>query len=402
MSAWVELRRSPPDAVSRRALALGAKGFRPFFLLAALFAAVAVPLWVAIYLGMMPAGTYLEPVAWHAHEMVFGFAVAVIAGFLLTAAGNWTQRETAAGAPLYALALLWLAGRLAVTFASALPRGAAAGIDLAFLPALLIAVGRPIVAARNARNLVMLAVLGTLWLANLAVHLDALGRLRGWQMRGCMVGVDVVVVLLVIMIGRVLPMFTRNATGSTTVRQHPALDRLAVGATALVAVLDAAAPHRAAGAIVATTAGVLVAARAIHWGFRAALRHPLLWILHFGQAWLASGLVLRGLSAAGLVAEPLATHALTAGAMGSLTLGMMARVALGHTGRKLAPSRWMIAAFALVTLAASARVAGPLVWMARYVSWLELASVAWSAAFVIYLVVCTPILLHRRIDGKRG
>src|SRR5689334_3692569 len=169
-----------PDVAAAPRFAIGANGFRPFFLLAAAFAVLAVPLWLVILAGRVEPGEYLMPPYWHAHEMVFGFAVAVIAGFLLTAVGNWTQRETATGAPLVALAVLWTAGRVAMLVAARLPHGLPAAVDVSFLPALMIVLARPLIAAKNAKNAVMLLVLAALALANLAVHLDALGVAPGW------------------------------------------------------------------------------------------------------------------------------------------------------------------------------------------------------------------------------
>ncbi|MEO7112224.1 MAG: NnrS family protein [Polyangiaceae bacterium] len=384
-------------------LSLGRKGFRPFFLLASAFAAVIAPLWLLVFLGVIHPGSYLVPIYWHAHEMVFGFAVAVIAGFLLTAVGNWTKQETAVGAPLLGLAVLWMAGRFAVTFATSLPRGVAAVVDLAFLPALMIALGRPIVRAKNTRNLIMVAVLGALWLANLAVHLDALGIVTGWQRRGCIVGVDIVVLLMLVMVGRVLPMFTRNVTAAASIRSHATLDRLTLAAMVCLTLLDVVKPDHALNGAVSAVVGVLATARAVHWGMQFAMRTPLLWILHFGYLWIPIGLLLRGWAVIDpAMSSSLATHALTAGAIGSLTLGMMARVTLGHTGHVLEASPWITFAFVLVTLAAVARVFGPMLLPAEYLHFLECAGILWSVAFAIYVIVDAPILLRRRVDGKPG
>ncbi|HEV8551378.1 MAG TPA: NnrS family protein, partial [Polyangiaceae bacterium] len=188
-----------PRATTGSSLALGSKGFRPFFLLAASFALAIVPLWLLILRGAVRAAPYLDGVSFHAHEMIFGLVVAVVAGFLLTAVGNWTQRETAVGAPLFALAALWLAGRLAMLLAAALPRGVVALADLAFLPALMLVLARPLVAARNRRNFVMLGILAALFLTNLGVHLEALGvASTGTARRASLVAVDLVLVLITV------------------------------------------------------------------------------------------------------------------------------------------------------------------------------------------------------------
>ena len=328
-----------PRATTTVGGAVAAKGFRPFFLLAGVFAVALVPLWLAALQGWFDPGSYLGAMAWHGHEMVFGFAVAVIAGFLLTAAGNWTQRETAVGGALLALAGLWLAGRFAVLGATALPRGLPAVVDLAFLPALAVALGRPIVAARNRRNYVMLAVVAALWLANLTVHLDALGVLPGWRTRGNLLGVDVVIFVIVVMAGRIFPMFTRNATKVDSIRAIPALEIASVAAAALLLVLDLARPDAKVTALVAGATGCILAARTWCWGARHSLRIPLVWILHAGYAWIPIGLLLRAIAAYSSAVLPmLATHALTVGAVGGLTLGMMSRTSLGPTGPPLPSS----------------------------------------------------------------
>ena len=205
--------------------ALLAKGFRPFFLAASVYAVAIVPAWLLIRSGILPGPAYLDPMSWHAHEMVFGFGVAVNAGFLLTAVGNWTQRETAVGWPLAMLFGLWALGRVAMATGGALPRWVAAGVDLAFLPVLGFVLSRPIVAAKNWRNLVMVGAVAALASANLAAHLEALGLVgAGVARRANLAGIDLIVLLILLIAGRVFPMFTRNATGVDSIRSHPRLD----------------------------------------------------------------------------------------------------------------------------------------------------------------------------------
>ena len=222
--------------------ALAAKGFRPFFFAAGLFAVVVVPLWLAMLSGLLPPPTYLGAFGWHAHEMVFGYSAAVIAGFLLTSVSNWTKRETLVGAPLLLLGLLWVLGRVAVSVADSLPRAVPAIVDLAFWPALAVALGRPLVAAKNTRNYGMVAVILGLGVVNATMHLDALGvaLFEGWRRRGALVGVDVVIVLILVMAGRVFPMFTRNATGVASIRSLPRVDRASIVAMIAVAIADVA------------------------------------------------------------------------------------------------------------------------------------------------------------------
>jgi uncharacterized protein involved in response to NO len=393
----------PGDANPRRTPAFLAKGFRPFFLAAAANAVLAMLLWISALRGAVDLGTYFGGMYWHAHEMLFGFTVAVIAGFLLTAVANWTGRETAVGRPLAALVALWIAGRAAVLTASHLPLSLAAVIDLAFLPALAAVCARPILSTSNRRNYQFVAMLAALFVANLAMHLGALGVAPAWIHRGAIVAVDVIILMIVVMTARIVPMFTRNATGRDDVRNHSGLDRLAaLGALSLVLLDTVGAPERMV-AMVALVTGLLVAARSRTWGTQHTLRHPLLWILHAGHLFVAVGLLLRGLAPAFPALGPsVALHALTAGGIGLLTLGMMARVALGHSGRPLVIGRSMTLSFLLMLAAALIRVFGPLLGPHAYLPTMLSAGTLFAVAFAIYLLVYLPILVSPRIDGRPG
>jgi uncharacterized protein involved in response to NO len=392
-----------PVERAARGWPLAAKGFRPFFLLAGLFATLAIPGWLLVLDGRLEVGGYLDPMSWHAHEMVFGFATAVIAGFLLTAVASWTQRETVVGAPLLALAALWSAGRLAIGGPQVAAPWLTAVVDLAFLPALGLAIARPLIATRNARNYGMLAVLAALFAANLVVHLDVLGVLPGYRRRGGLLGIDVIVVVILVISGRTFPMFTRNATGVAAIGGSPRLDRLAIAGMVGLVALDAVVPEHAITAAWAAVVGVLAAARSWRWGARHALGTPLLWILHAGYLWIPVGLGLRAVAAfTGAVSPQIATHALTVGAIGSLTLGMMARVGLGHTGRVLATTRPVAIAFGLVLLAAAARVVAPVVVMDRYRAMVFVAGALWTAAFAVFVATYAAILASPRVDGRPG
>jgi len=392
-----------PPAARAAGWAPAAKGFRPFFLLGGLFAALAIPAWLAMLDGHLQLGGALGAMSWHAHEMVFGYATAVIAGFLLTAVGNWTQRETLVGAPLIGLAALWAAGRAAIAAPSLAPGWLVAAVDLAFLPALAVVVARPLIATRNARNFIMLAVLAALFGANLIVHLDVLGVWPGARRLGALLGVDVIVLVILVISGRTFPMFTRNATSVQSIRSSPALDRAAVGAMAVLVVLDAIALDHPATAGWAVVVGALALARSRHWGARHALRAPLLWVLHLGYLWIPVGLALRGVAAVTSAVTPqIATHAITVGAIGTLTLGMMARVSLGHTGRLLEATRPIALAFALALVAAVARIGAPVLGLAHYRTLIFVAGALWTAAFALFVVVYAPILGAPRVDGRPG
>lgn len=393
---------APPVGRQVSPVVLG-KGFRPFFLLAAGWAAVALPVWLAVLEGHLSPGTYLAGPFWHAHEMLFGFTVAVVAGFLLTAIANWTQRETVIGWPLGALALLWLLGRAAMLVADHLPVPLAALCDLAFLPALAFACGRPVMVTENRRNYQFIAMLVALFAVNLAMHLGALGIVPAWIRQGGWVGVDLYIVMILVMTGRIVPMFTRNATRADGIVNSVVFDQLAVGGMVGVLLLDAVGAPEAVVAPVAAATAIAVSGRMWRWGTRHTLRHPLLWILHAGHAWVAIGLGLRALAlAVPAVGGTIALHALTVGAIGSLTLGMMARVAMGHTGRLLAVPPIVAVAFGMMVMAATVRVVAPLFGLAAYLPAMIVSGLLFAAAFAIYLWVYTPILLSPRPDGRPG
>jgi len=400
----LQLAGSLPEAPPRAWPALFGKGFRPFFLCAAAFAVAIVPLWLLVLSGVVSPPAHLDLLTWHAHEMLFGFAVAVLAGFLLTAVGNWTGRETAVGGPLLALSALWLAGRLALIAPFGLPQALVAGLDLAFLPALVLVLARPLVATNNKRNLVMLAILAALFAVNVVVHSEALRLLAaGSSRRALQVGVDLVLLVILIMAGRIFPMFTRNATGVKSIRSLPKLDVATAVAMALLVALDALLPASHAAAALSGLVGVLAAVRAAFWGSRHTLRQPLLWILHAGYAWLVLGLLLRPLATfLWPSVSSLALHALTLGAIGCLTLGMMARVALGHTGRQLVLPAAMTWAFLAINAAAAVRVFLPMLAPSAYFESLVAAGALWSAAFLVFLVAYWPMLSRPRVDGKPG
>lgn len=383
--------------------ALFAKGFRPFFLLAAAWAVAIVPLWLFVQEGYVPLGAYLVPTDWHAHEMVFGFAAAVIAGFLLTAASNWTKRATATGPLLAALCALWIAGRAALFASDGLPPALVAAANLAFLPALALVLGRVIVGAKSRRNYGIVAVIVALWLAQIVSHVGALEDDLVLQRRGTRLGVDLVLVLIAIIGGRVIPLFTRNATGASDIGTPKWLDIAAIASVLATAVADAAFLYGPILGLTAAIAAVLNALRMLRWGTRYAAREPLLWVLHAGYAFLPLGLALRALAelTGALPASP-ALHALTVGCIGVLILAMMARVTLGHTGRPLRATRTLTVAFMLIVVTALLRAVGPMIGPLVSTSAIHSSSMVWSLAFLLYLVALGRALVTARIDGRPG
>lgn len=380
-----------------------ALGFRPFFLLAAILAASAVPLWLLIYLGLLAPISHLPPTVWHAHEMVFGFAAAVIAGFLLTAASNWTGRRTATGAGLGALAALWIAGRVALILPG-VPASLAIGLDVAFLPMLAVVLAIPLIATGNRRNLVFPVVLTVLGLVNLTIHLGAIGAIDWDPSRGLRIAIDLILLMIGVLGGRVIPSFTKNALPQAKVNPCPKASVLALVSIAAVAAAEMASDNPTFVGSVALAAGILNVLRMKGWGTFATLGTPILWILHAGYAWLAAGLILRGVAAlTELFPIDAGIHALTLGAVGSMIVGMMSRVALGHTGRSIAPAPLTVAAYWLVNAAALLRVGFALTFddTLRAVSLIG-SGTLWSLAFACFLVVYWPILSRPRADGRPG
>ena len=384
-------------------LSVLAYGFGPFFLLGAIFAALAVPLWLAAYTGALALPSPLPASLWHGHEMLFGYAAAVLAGFLLTATPSWSGRPPVSGIGLGVLALIWLAGRAASSVGGVFPALAAA-VDLAFLPALAIAI-TPALQAAPRRNRVFLPLLGVLLLANLGVHLDALDLLPGLGAIALRVALDLLALLIALIGGRVVPAFTGNALAARgkaePLRTFSVRDRLAIGALVLMLLADLLGFTRAAGAI-ALAAALLNAWRLHGWGGSRTLREPILWVLHLGYLWLAIGLAWKGwVDLSGFLPPADALHGLAIGAVGTMTLAIMSRATLGHTGRPLHAPPPVVAAYLLVGAAAIARLAAP-VAPAHAVSLLVISGTLWSLAFVGFVFSLGPALVQPRIDSRPG
>lgn len=388
------------ETASPPRFALFALGFRPFYLLAALLAAFSVPVWVAQYVGVLPAAGPIAGLAWHMHEMVLGFAVAVIAGFLFTAGRNWTNQPTPTGWTLAGLAALWLAARiLAVTG----PAPAAAWVDLLFLPLVAWFLWRALHAAGNRRNYFFVALLAALAASNLAFWLAAFGVAPIPPLAPVKAALYVIVAIVAIMGGRVIPMFTQNALPAARVRRHARLDRWAIGMLALALALDVAGAPAWLLAPVAFAAAALHAARLALWDPVATRSSPILWILHVSYAWIPAGLALLALAAlTPAVHEVYAIHAFGIGAIGGMIIGMITRTALGHTGRPLVAGLAETFAYGLVQAAALTRVAVGLAAPSLYGQTLALSALFWATGFAIYAAAYFPILTRPRADGRPG
>ncbi|HEX4943018.1 MAG TPA: NnrS family protein [Usitatibacteraceae bacterium] len=385
---------SPPGG-----FALWNLGFRPFYLLASIFSAASIAVWAAQYAGWLPAGAYLKGHLWHAHEMLFGYTVAVVAGFLLTAVRNWTNQTTPSGMLLAGLAALWVAGRV---LALAPWPVAAAVVNAAFPVAIAVAIAVPMVRSANRRNYFFAALLAFMGVAVLAFHLSNQGTLSLPPRLGLLAGLDLVLFIMVVMGGRVIPMFTNNGVPGTNARRTPATERFALGSVLVLLAADLAQVPAAVVGTVAVAAAIAHAVRLALWQPWRTLHTPLVWVLHGAYAWIVVHLALRALAAAGLVGESLALHALTLGAIGGLTIGMMTRTAKGHTGRQLKADGYEVAAYGLVMAAALVRVAGGILLPGAYPATVAGSAALWSAAFAIYAVRYWPVLTRPRIDGKPG
>ncbi|RYF24588.1 MAG: NnrS family protein [Comamonadaceae bacterium] len=403
----------PPRALPVQSFALFALGFRPFYLLASAFAALSVPLWALQFAGWL-GQPYLAGPLWHAHEMLFGFTLAVIVGFLFTAGSNWSGRPTLQGAPLAGLALLWVVARVLVLTPYAT---AAAVANVAFPAASAVALAIPFVRAGNRRNYFFVGLLAVMALAALCFHLAHLGHLQGLEdledledlgftaapaWRSIRVALDVVLFMLVVMGGRVIPMFTNNGIAGAQARKLPALEKTALASILALLCADAAGLHGWPVAAIAAVGCAAHAWRLALWQPWKTLRTPLVWVLHIAYLWIPVHLLLRGLSETGQAAATLATHALTTGAVGGLVIGMITRTAKGHTGRQLRADGFDAACYVLILLAAAVRVLLPLAAPAQALHATLVSAVLWSLGFGLYAVRYWPVLSRSRLDGRPG
>jgi uncharacterized protein involved in response to NO len=399
MTTFVHIEEPPRPSTRPPAFALWQLGFRPFYLLASLFAAVSIGLWALQFAGLL-GHPYLAGPLWHAHEMLFGFTLAVVVGFLFTAGRNWSNRPTPTGLPLAAFAALWVAGRVLVLTPF---DWAAAIVNAAFPLAAAIALAVPFIASRNRRNYFFIALLLMLAAAELMFHLAQLGTLQlpGWV--GIQLALDIVLFIMTVMAGRVIPMFTNNGVPGAAASRRPTLERAALGAVLALLLADALGLPGWTLALIATVGAISHTARWALWQPWKTLRTPLVWVLHLAYAWIPVHLALRAATQLGwLVPSAAASHALMVGAAGGLIIGMMTRTAKGHTGRPLVADRGDITCYVLVALAAAVRVAVPLLAPAQTMHAVLLSAALWSAAFALYALHYAPVLLLARLDGRPG
>ena len=403
MTNQASVRTAVPRLGGYKGPAILRYGFRPFFLAAAVWAIVTVTVWIGILHGAIHLPIASAPLDWHIHEMLFGYLVAAVAGFLLTAIPNWTGKLPLRGWPLAGLALLWLAGRIASSMSAILGPPLTALIDLSFLCILALVVLREIASGKNWRNLPMVAALLALLVANALTHLGPASELAREEI-GQRLGIATIALLIGLIGGRIIPSFTSNWLKKRAAKPLPrpfdGVDRFALLVTLASLAAWTAAPQTLLTGLLMFVAAIANAYRLSRWRPSAVLTEPLLVVLHLGYLWLPIGFLLTGLAAFGAITSSAGVHALTVGAMGTMTLAVMTRATLGHTGRELMATPSTTAVFAMITVAAAARVLAALmpVYAAIFQS---IASLLWIGAFATFLLVYGPMLVRPARPGLR-
>ncbi|MGB7930845.1 MAG: NnrS family protein [Gammaproteobacteria bacterium] len=379
-------------------------GFRPFFIAAAAFAVLSMLAWMQIYVfaRVWPSGG-LPAAVWHAHEMIYGYAMAVIAGFLLTAVRNWTGVPTVQGLPLLLLLLLWTAGRILIPGGGDTALASAAVADTLFATLLLIAIARPVIKTRQWRQTGILSKVALLPCANLLFYAGVLGYFPQGVRVGLYSGLYLIVALVLVMARRVLPFFIEKGVGySVRLTNRRWLDIAGLLVFFLFWIADILQPDSLPASVLAGLLFILHTFRMAGWYTPGIWRHPLLWSLYGGYGFLVLGFALKAAVPVFAVLPLLALHAFAYGGIGLFTLGMMTRVSIAHTGRDILAPRpilsWM---FAVLALGAIIRIIPPLVAPAHYMLWIGLSQALWIAAFVAFLFTCLPMLLKPSLGNGR-
>lgn len=379
-------------------------GFRPFFLFAALFSLISMGVWAAIYLGgkTIP-GLSIAPQQWHAHEMLFGYALAVVAGFLLTAVRNWTNIPTLTGIKLALLLALWLAARVLMLAA---PQQVLAIfiLDVGFNLALAIAVAIPLIQAKQLKQLGIVSKVVLLGLANACFYLGVLGQLEQGVRWGLYSALYLILSLIFVMARRVVPFFIERGVGSPVqLLNRVWVDRSSLMLMLLFWLVDVFTPWAGLAALLAAALFAVHAIRLWDWHTPGVWKKPLLWVLLLAYGAALLGFLLKALAALLPLSPYLAVHAFAVGGIGLMTVGMMARVILGHTGRDIQQApRWLGPVFMALLLALVARVALPLIVPGYAFEWMALALAAWLYAYAVFLWIYAPMLIKPRVDGQPG
>lgn len=391
----------------RAGFILLAYAFRPFFLLTGIYSVVVVFAWI----GFLFAGWSLplgwSPLHWHSHEMIYGIVPAAAAGFALTAVTNWTNSPPLQGRALLLLALLWLAGRTAFWLTAWLPLWLIAVIDVAFLPVLALYLGLILVRHRKFHNLLLVGILAALALGNFLMHLGFIQGTTSLIKAGQLLGLNLTMLMMVVIAGRITPLFTsnwlkNNGGNSDKVIRSEKMDRFAILSVAILVGADMLPLPPIVIGVIAVIAGLINGARLLQWAGWHAAREPLLWILHLAYLWIVITLLLKGASFfTPSVPDTLWQHALGVGAIASLVLGVMTRVALGHTGRPFKLPPFAVTIYVAILGSALLRVLAA-AHVIDYRTGVVLAALGWIIAFTLFVAIYWPILSSPREDGRPG
>lgn len=375
-------------------------GFRPFFLFGALAAVLLIGHWLgALQSGWTPA-YFTSGMYWHAHEMLFGFSLAIVAGFLLTAVRTWTNVQTPYGWSLAGIFAVWLIARI-LPFIPAVPDSLIALLNLGFPLLVALGIGIPIIRSGNYRNLVFIGALAGFFIASLLVHLQLLSITENTLMSGLHLALYLVVLIIVVIGGRVIPFFTERGIGNNvSCLRRGWLEKALLPLTVIWLLCQLLLPGTVAAAL-SVALFALQLLRLAGWYQTALWQHPLLWILHTGYGFIVLGFGLQACSQLGWLSSSIALHAFTVGGIGGLTLGMMARVSLGHTGRTLAVNKLIITAFACLIFSALVRIS--IQWLPLpYNTVLHISGGLWMLAWLLFVIRYLPVLVKPRIDGLWG
>lgn len=386
-------------------VALFRLGFRPFFLVAAVYAVVSVAIWMAIYVFEAKfALAGMASTTWHAHEMLYGYALAVIAGFLLTAIKNWTGQQTIRGAGLFAVFTLWLIARAIPLIGMDIPVAVMAAFDLLFMLALVIASTVPVLKVKQYSQLGIISKLVLMLLGNAVFYLGAMGLVEEGVRWGLYTGLYMVIALMFVMARRVIPFFIEKGTdGNVSVKNRRWIDITSLVLLLALWIVDVFTGYQAAASIIALALFVVHAMRMAGWYTNMLWSKPLLWVLYLAYAALTAGFLLKAVELWFAVSNLLSVHAFGYGGIGVMTIGMMSRVILGHTGRNVfEPPAILKLCFALMVCGAIIRVLFPLFDMSLYVYWIALSQLLWVAAFTVFLRIYAAMLLKPRVDGRDG
>lgn len=387
--------KSPPENKT----ALFAIGFRPFFLLAGLSAIGLMLVWLWQLSNQQLSSHYYSSITWHSHEMLFAYTVAVIAGFLLTAVGNWTSTRTLFGWPLFLLSLVWIAPRF-LAFIPDIPNWTIALIDLTFIPLLTITIAIPLIRAKSWSNLIFIPILLMMALSNLLVHASLLGWTSLPATTGTSLMLYLVILLIVIMGGRVIPFFTERGVSGIKTHTWSWIEKLSILSLVILALADVFEMNKILVGSLAVLTTALHAIRLGGWYSNRIWCVPLVWVLHSAYAWIIVGLIMKSLAITFSTMELYAWHAFTVGGIGIITLGMMARVSLGHTGRMMQASKWITLAFILINITTLIRVIFPIFFQTNYSVLIIISGFLWSIAFALFAIIYTPMFLRSRVDGR--